>query len=193
MVSKVLASALVCVIVAFLIVLFVQRTSPLNDPWASYLAPASVCPNADNQNLPNADQLRSMRCLINWARRHRRLQSVTWSHLLNRSARLKIDADARCQQFTHTPCGQSFDHAFQQVDFGKGHAASRVGENLGYGQDEEGSPRHIVDHWLNSPEHRQNLFDPGWRLGGVAFLRLPSFLGHPNIELWASQFGLILG
>lgn len=191
---KALLLALACACLAYVIVSYVQHQAPNQvDPWASYLAPASVCPNANDQSLPAEVQVRSMRCLINWARRHKRLKPVSWSPLLDRTAALKVAADVRCKQFLHTPCGESFSRIFLQVGFGKGHTASSVGENLGYGQDEEGCPRQILDHWLNSPEHRENLFDPQWRLGGVAFLGLPSFLGHPNVELWASHFGFILG
>ena len=42
----------------------------------------------------------------------------------------------------------------------------RVGENIAWGSGAYGTPRHIVESWMNSSGHRANILSPGFREAG---------------------------
>ena len=103
---------------------------------------------------------------------------------------MKLAAEARANEFSHTPGGLSFLVAFTSSGYLKNVSDYRVGENLSWGQNDLGSPRSIVAAWLNSPEHRANVFDARWTEMGVGYLAAPSFLGADDAFLWANEFGV---
>jgi len=134
-------------------------------------------------------QIRSLRCLINWARRHGGQPTLHRSGELDRSAGLRAAEITRCQDFSHTPCGEPFIAVFQLV----GYPLASVGENLAWGQGRLGSARTAMAGWLASPEHRQILFGANWRELGLARVRASSLFGRPNVTVWVAQFGRRLG
>jgi uncharacterized protein YkwD len=154
---------------------------------AGALAPRTVCRGQAAPHAPPALQLRAMRCLIGWARRHGGQPALHRSPELDRSAGLRVEAIRRCQDFSHTPCGEPFIAVFQLVGYLP--ATGSVGENLAWGQGPLGSARSAMRSWLASPEHRQILFSPDWRDLGVARTRAGSLFGRPNVTVWAAQFG----
>ena len=127
-----------------------------------------------------------MRCLINWTRRHAGLATLRRSPQLDRSATLRARGIRRCDDFSHTPCGQPFITVFTLVHYFTGGAA--VGENLEWGQGRLGTARSAVAHWLASPPHREILYTAKWRDLGVARIHATLF-GRPNVTLWVAQFG----
>jgi uncharacterized protein YkwD len=171
--------------------------APTADVWKAYLAPDQSCPGSGDYLAPKGAQERAMACLIDYARaRYGRLhpgwggqQALPLNDLLLRAAKLKAQLLIRCHQFSHTPCNTPFPAIFREVGYGRGDALTSVGENLAYGQQEEGSPRAALDNWLNSPEHRQNLFTAKWRVQGLQTVHLASFQGYSNVSLWVSEFG----
>lgn len=134
-------------------------------------------------------QIRALRCLINWARRHGGEQALRRSPELDRSAAVRATDIRRCQDFSHTPCGQPFMAVFQLV----GYPLASVGENLFWGQGRLGTARSAMASWLASPEHRQILFGASWRDLGVARVRARSLVGRSNVTVWVAQFGRRLG
>jgi hypothetical protein len=162
-----------------------------SDRWETYLAPDVVCPGAWDQNAPAGVQRQALVCLIDYARSRRGLKSPKLNSQLNRAAELKAALVVRYSEFSHTPGHTPFSKVFHESGYGVHAAFASVGENLAYGQEEEGSPAATLDNWLNSPEHRQNLFTAKWRSQGISLTRLPSFLGHPSVQLWVSEFGVI--
>ena len=128
-----------------------------------------------------------MRCLINWARRHDGRSALRANAELDHSAAMRAGDINRCQNFSHTPCGQPFITVFELVGYFVGTAS--VGENLAWGQGRFGSARTAMAGWLASPEHRQILFSADWRDLGVARVRATSLLGRSNVTVWVAQFG----
>ena len=43
--------------------------------------------------------------------------------------------------------------------------------------------------WLDSAEHRANLFKPEWTDQGIALVYVPSFRGVASNRIWVSHFG----
>jgi uncharacterized protein YkwD len=127
-----------------------------------------------------------MRCLINLTRRRAGLATLRRSPQLDRSSTLRARDIRRCDDFSHTPCGQPFITVFTLVHYFTGSTA--VGENLEWGQGRLGTARSAVAHWLTSPPHREILYTAKWRDLGVARIHATLF-GTPNVTLWVAQFG----
>jgi uncharacterized protein YkwD len=153
------------------------------------LAPRTVCRGQAAPKAPPAVQVRALGCLVNWTRRHSGLPTLRRSPELDRSAGLRAAEIRRCQDFSHTPCGQAFIAVFQLV----GYPLAAVGENLSWGQGRLGTARTAMASWLASPEHRQILLTPTWRDVGLARAHARSLFGYSNVTVWVAQFGQRLG
>lgn len=159
-----------------------------SNAFARFIAPDTLCPGAAEAATSREQAVQVMTCLVNVARQRRGLRALTISPALQQAAALKLSADQACNEFSHTPCGYPFTSIFKRVGYTKG--SWSVGENLAWGQGELGTPRSILDAWLNSPEHRANLFSPGWREMGIAFATPQTFIGYQDVVLWANAFGV---
>lgn len=153
-------------------------------PWARYVAPPGTCRGADDGAAPAQQQLFAMRCLLDWARRERGLSGLSLNQALMTSAALKAATIARCNDFSHTPCGNDFRATFDAVGWRGG-----TGENIALGRSTTHSPRVLVDGWLHSDGHRKNLFTPAWRAQGLAVLQAKPFAGEGYAAIWVHQFG----
>ena len=153
-----------------------------NDPWHAYLAPERTCPGGERLDLPLALQAQVMACLVDYARHVRGLGPLRPVTLLNGSAALKAGKITRCSDFNHNACGED---AAADVR-GAGYSGA-WGENLFIAEGKWGAPRPALDGWLNSPSHRENLFDPQWRTEGIAVTKQAKFRGGHDVTVWAHQ------
>ena len=163
---------------------FSSATAGTTTSAGAALAPRTACPGQVAMKAPPAVQIQALRCLINWARRHGGQPALRRSPELDRSAALRAGEIRRCQDFSHTPCGEPFIAVFGTV----GYPLAAVGENLAWGQGRLGTARTAMASWLASPEHRQILFGANWRDLGLARVRAGLF-GRSNVTLWVAQFG----
>ncbi|MGZ8693942.1 MAG: CAP domain-containing protein, partial [Gaiellaceae bacterium] len=91
-----------------------------------------------------------------------------------------------CGKFEHAACGRPSD----QVATDAGYVATGGwGENLYVGEGHRGAPRVAMDDWLNSPQHRENLFLPQWRTAGLAAMHDVTVDDFRHAVVWVSQFG----
>jgi uncharacterized protein YkwD len=128
----------------------------------------------------------TMLCLINYARAHQGLDPVALVTSLNAASLAKADDIVRCGKFEHAACAKRSD----QVATDEGYpAAGGWGENLYIGEGRRGAPRVAMDEWLNSPEHRENLFLPQWRTAGLAAVHDVTVGDYRHADVWVSQFG----
>ena len=153
------------------------------DPWRQYLASEQSCPGGTRTDLPVNVQMQVMLCLIDYARRQRGLSEPTQTTLLSSTALQKANEIVRCQTFAHAPCGGSPADDVRASGF-----EGEFGENLYVAEGPYGAPRVALDGWLNSREHRENLFRPEWRTQGIAVVKLPTFLAYHDAALWVSHF-----
>lgn len=151
------------------------------------LAPSGACPGADQIDLPDADETSAMLCLINDARVANGARPLAHSPMLDASAASKAQNIMRCDDFSHTACGQPFSVTFELAGYLAG-TGVQFGENLAHGSGSLATPRSIMESWLDSADHRQNLFDASWTEYGVA-LRKGTLLGTPGTGLWVAHFG----
>jgi Uncharacterized protein with SCP/PR1 domains len=154
-------------------------------PWARYLAPEGVCRGDGDAEAPHSERLFTMRCLLDWARRERGLPALPLNPVLSQSASLKASEIVRCNEFSHTPCGMPFEATFRSVSY----PAAATGENLVWGESGARTPRLLMDSWLHSKGHRENLFRPEWREQGLALLEVDTFLGRGPAAVWVHEFG----
>jgi uncharacterized protein YkwD len=154
------------------------------DPWKGYLATEDVCPGGERTDLSLVRQEQTLICLVNWARKQRGLAPLQRLTLLNTTSSMKARDIVRCESFAHNPCGGDWAVHVRAAGYSGG-----VGENLYLASGPWSAPRVAVDGWLNSPEHRANLFDPQWRRQGLAAVEIAAFLGHRSITIWVNEFG----
>lgn len=156
-----------------------------DDEWASYLAPESVCPGGEDAEAAEAEQERTMLCLINFARLRAGRNPLKASPVLSLAASFKARDIVKCREFTHTACGKDAHAVANEA----GYPPVSWGENLYMGPGARGAPRPAMDGWLNSPHHRENLLDPVWTEQGIAVREAKHFQYGSNSAVWASEFG----
>src|SRR6185312_15060921 len=64
---------------------------PPSDPYRRYLADEATCPGGERTDLPPAQQIQVMLCLINWARERAGLNALAQTVLLASTAKQKAD------------------------------------------------------------------------------------------------------
>jgi uncharacterized protein YkwD len=157
--------------------------------WARYVAPESTCPRADDLGASIRVEEQVELCLLNYARGVAGVGPLNVSPTLMNSAKYKADDIVRCNQFAHDACGFDVRQRFADAGYFRSDVQSRFGENLAWGGVEAGSPRGALLGWLDSPEHRANLFKPEWTEQGIALVYVPDFRGVANSRIWVSHFG----
>jgi uncharacterized protein YkwD len=125
-----------------------------------------------------------MLCLIDWARHQRGLGLPTQTTLLASTALLKGNEIVHCRNFAHAACGGDPAEDIRATGY-----RGAWGENLYIAGGRYGAPRVALDGWLNSPEHRENLFRPEWLTQGIAVIKLDEFGPYHPMTLWVSHFG----
>ena len=125
-----------------------------------------------------------MLCLIDWARQRRGLSMPMQTALFTSTALQKAQEIVRCQNFAHAACGGEPEDDVRRTAY---HGA--WGENLYIADGRFGAPRVALDGWLNSPDHRDNLFRPEWTTQGIALVKLARFGPYRDASLWVSHFG----
>lgn len=161
----------------------------MSGEYAAYVAPDAVCPGSDALDAEVGEQQATMLCLLNYARRVHGLDPLATSEPLMESTRIKADDIARCREFSHTACGASVVSAFERASYVSPYQDSRYGENLAWGATAAGSPRGALLGWLESDEHRENLFLDEWTEQGIALLYVDEFRGIDDSRIWVSHFG----
>jgi uncharacterized protein YkwD len=156
---------------------------PANDAWKSYLASEQTCPGGERTDLPLNEQVNIMICLINYARQQRGLSTLTPASLLSETSLEKADKIVRCNEFAHTACGDD-----PAADIRAANYYGSWGENLYLGEGRLGAPRVALDGWLNSPHHRENLFNSNWRFQGIAVITAPRVGEYSDATIWVNQF-----
>lgn len=163
----------------------VGRADGAEQAWSASRTPAAACPGADDPGASFAVQRRAIACLLNRARTSGRLSRLGVSRALQRAAVLKGREVASCGDFSHTPCGADFAATARAA----GYRYALLAENLFVGTAGWVSPRSVVEAWLRSPGHRENVLRPGLRHLGVAGVEAQGLLGSGTFVVWVATFG----
>jgi uncharacterized protein YkwD len=85
------------------------------------------------------------------------------SEILNLSAKMKLEDMFEKQYFSHdSPTGETLEDLMKKVNY----EYIVVGENLAMGNFE--SDKEVVEGWMQSPGHRENILNPRYQEIGVA-------------------------
>ena len=175
--------------VGLLAVLLCGSARAGGDPYASLLAPAATCgPAADELGLDAPTAAAVMLCFTNYARVQSGLPALTASATLDVAGNAKLAADVSCNVFSHEPCGRPFGSVF--TAYTRDATSYEVGENIAWGTGSAGTPRAIMDAWLNSADHRENILTAGFREVGIGYLADQAFQGYDGATLWSQEFGV---
>ncbi len=128
-------------------------------------------------------ELNQIEILTNRERELAGLSALERNGLLDQAAQLKLEEMFQLQYFDHdSPDGRGIDSLAQRA----GYQFILIGENLAKGN--FSSEQNLVEGWMNSPGHRQNILDQRYREIGLA-ARTGLFEGK-NTWLAVQIFGL---
>jgi uncharacterized protein YkwD len=140
-------------------------------PPADAAEGADRCPGAHqvpqtHQELGDAAD--AIVCLVNAERRSRGLKPLHRDRDLAQAARRHSSDMARRDYFSHvTPGGEDLGDRLRDAGYGRPGDGWRAGENLGWGTGNRATPNSLVDQWLASAGHRENMLERSFRELGV--------------------------
>jgi uncharacterized protein YkwD len=144
---------------------------------------AASCPNADTPATAatKQDMRAAVVCLINAQRTGRGLPPLDANSRLDRSAQLWTNTMVITGQFTH---GADFSARISATGF----VWSFAGENIASGFQ---TPREVVDGWMGSTGHCQNILNPSYADVGTGVDTHP--LPGLGPATWTQDFALWMG
>src|SRR3954454_332825 len=128
--------------------------------WASPASAATVCASADGPTAQTSTVTlaNAALCLVNQERTARGLRPLKANRRLANAAKGHArDMNAR-GYFSHDSAnGASFVDRIRKAGYVPHRALPSLGEDLAWGCGSLGTPREIVQSWMNSPGHRANI------------------------------------
>jgi uncharacterized protein YkwD len=153
---------------------------------SSLVAPQSACPGQEDPRLPESAQVKTMVCMLSYARAQKGRHSLRGFKPLHVSATHKAQDIRHCQRLVHNACGRDVWYWFTRVGFFRG--TWMAGEILADGAGEEGTVQGTLRRWLGSKPHRAVIFQPKFNLVGVGTLTA-RFRGVRHTRIWVAHFG----
>ena len=141
---------------------------------------AGDCADAETQ--PTDENLSTIRqatlCLVNAERVKRDRSALEADARLAEAARAKAADMVDNRYFAHTgPDGRTVRDWVDETDYLDGARRVGLGENLGWASEGGATPLRLVQGWMNSPGHRQNILRTEWTDSGIGVV-----LGAPREE-----------
>jgi uncharacterized protein YkwD len=132
-----------------------------------------ACP--DPELVPAADNMRRIStatlCLMNSERRKQGLPSLATDAIRAQASRGHSMDMVKRSYFAHnSPEGRTVVDRLRSARYIPKGRGWTVGENLAWGSGPLGSPRAIVQAWLDSPGHRKNLLSPRYSAVGLGIV-----------------------
>ena len=133
-------------------------------------SPGEGCQGADSRpdGASYGELGRATLCLVNRERRRRGLRALRSDRRLALAARRHAGDMVRHSYFAHdSRNGARFTSRIARAGYLRGVASWRAGENIAWGAGSRSTPRRVVRAWMNSPGHRANILNGGFRDLGV--------------------------
>jgi uncharacterized protein YkwD len=163
----------------------VIRPNPIRPVLSPRVAgPLAACANADASaaSASVAVMDATVSCLINQQRVEHGLFALSVSSRLTGSAQSWNNGMVASGDFTH---GSNFAGRISAV----GYDWQTAGENIATGY---GTPRSVVNAWMASPDHCQNILNPSFRDMGTAETAAPVGTWATGPATWTQDFGLLM-
>lgn len=164
----------------------VDGAAALKQAQARQATLRSDCPTGVELDAPAPAQESAMLCLINETRERYGLSPLIQSSPLEESAVEKGADLLRCNEFSHTACGREFSFWIEETGYMSAECW-RVGENLAWGVDGQGTVTAIFRAWMRSDTHRANILGNFEETG--LNLRIGQLGGLTGVHLWTQHFG----
>jgi uncharacterized protein YkwD len=150
-------------------------------------AAAKGCANstADVGEVSMGAMQRSTLCILNKRRARRGISPLRLNDRLSRAAARHSADMARRNYFEHG----NFVGRIRAVDYLSGASSWRVGENIAWGTGRYARPAAIVRAWMNSPPHRRNILNSGFREIGIGIARGVPRSGLGGGATYTTDFG----
>ncbi|MDQ3849659.1 MAG: CAP domain-containing protein [Actinomycetota bacterium] len=150
--------------------------------------------------MPDAGNIPQIRtatlCLLNSERAERGRRVLRSNRTLRVAAQTYSEQMVRDSFFDHvSPTGGTLLGRIRgATDYLRGTAAWSLGENLAWGSGERGTPGETVVAWMNSPGHRHNILDRGFRDIGIGVaLGAPAATHGLPAATYTTEFGHRVG
>ena len=155
-------------------------------------AHAADCPFADAQagDAPPADLATATVCLLNEQRAAAGLPALRTSTPLTTTAERYAAYMVSDEHFAHKDeDGHNVVYRVISADPSLADRWEVIGENLGWGTYSMASPREMVNGWMNSPTHRDNILYPRYDEVGVGVAPGAPEPGKDGALTYATVFG----
>jgi uncharacterized protein YkwD len=158
-------------------------------------AQGATCAGADLQ--PSSAGLGQMRaatlCLLNAERSRHGLASLRENSLLTAASQAYSQQMVNQQFFAHvTPGGIDLTERLKGIGYVVGNSFWTIGENLAWGTGGMATPARIMQAWMESPGHRENILAADFREVGVGIvLGTPGSRTAPGAATYTTDFGTV--
>jgi uncharacterized protein YkwD len=156
-------------------------------------AAAARCANVALQ--PTARNLAKVRtatlCLINAARSTQGLRPLRKNHRLSVAASRFSSEMVAKGFFAHvSPSGSTPITRVRAARYFRSGQRAGVGENVGFGESILATPLGLIQAWMASTTHRENIMDRGWKEVGLGIV--PGIPGTPGSgATYTTDFGVV--
>ncbi|WP_280770759.1 CAP domain-containing protein [Salipaludibacillus daqingensis] len=134
----------------------------------------------DNSSFANAYEQEVLK-LVNQERQNRGIQSLKMDNQVGKVARAKSQDMSDNNYFSHT--SPTYGSPFDMLrHYGVNYRAAA--ENIAAGQR---SPQQVVNSWMNSPGHRQNILNGTYTHIGIGYVNTNSQYSHYWTQLFISK------
>jgi uncharacterized protein YkwD len=165
--------------------------------WASPLAAGSAtagkgCPgaDADPSEISLAKIREATRCLLNARRAARGKAKLKENGKLKRAATRHSRAMARRNFFSHaSPGGDDLVDRVKRAGYLSGSSSWALAENIAWGSGPYATPRSIVNGWMHSSGHRENILSRRFEHVGVGVARGAPVGGSSGGATYTTDFG----
>ena len=158
---------------------------------ASPASAATVCASADGPTAQTSTVVlaNAALCLVNQERTSRGLRPLKSNRRLANAAGAHARDMCARGYFSHDSAnGASFADRIRKAGYVPRNAFPSLGEDLAWGSGSLGTPREIVQSWMNSPGHRANILYPKFREAGMGVALGDPGAGEDGVT-YALDFG----
>jgi uncharacterized protein YkwD len=131
---------------------------------------ATVCASADGPTAQTSTVAlgNAALCLVNQERTARGLTPLKANRRLGKAANGHASDMVSKNYFSHDSLsGGTFVDRIRKAGYMRRRGLPSLGEDLAWGSGELGTPREIVQGWMNSPGHRANILNPKFHEAGM--------------------------
>lgn len=162
---------------------------------ASAAGPCNKWGDKESNEITVGHARKAVLCLVNRERHARGLKKLDRDRKLQRAAQRHNETMQNKACFSHECPGEaSLTRRLQKVGWlGGGLSAWAYGENIAWGSGRYGTPRNIVQQWMNSSGHRANILSSRFDEIGVGYSKGTITSKRTNGAVITTDFGWKIG